>query len=68
MSFIHKFLKIFGKIDQGVTPTVYGARRGDSSGIDFFFNAQKRSKLRQTDIYIYINVFVKFGIKLLSQK
>jgi hypothetical protein len=35
----------------------------------FFLTAQKRSKFRQTDIYIlYIRVFVKFGAKLPREK
>jgi hypothetical protein len=36
--------------------------------MEFFLTAQKRSKLRQGVIYIYIRTFLKFGIKIRSQK
>ena len=35
---------------------------------NFFGKAQKRSKLSENDIYIYLRIFPKYGAKLPSQK
>ena len=36
--------------------------------MDFFLTVQFWSKLRQTDIYIYLRIFVKFGVKIYEPK
>ena len=35
---------------------------------NFFGKAQKRSKLSENDIYIYLRLFPKYGAKVPSQK
>jgi hypothetical protein len=35
---------------------------------NFFEKAQKRSKLSENDIYIYLRLSPKYGIKIFSQK
>ena len=35
---------------------------------NFFGKAQKRSKLSENDIYIYLRLFPKYGAKIFSQK